>query len=179
MRAYLYGFILLEQRESHDSGQTVSLEELNAMGVQYQRLDGSKEENLAAISALCKERKYMTRDDITISPALIPDYEEKIKSFFVEHIHEDEEVRYVLDGSGYYDNPYDEQQTQILARISNNVVKLNETLLEVNQKIEEINEMNSDLVAFSNIWNHYQRNASLYLASTNSIEPSMVTKRQS
>ncbi|KAJ2657173.1 1,2-dihydroxy-3-keto-5-methylthiopentene dioxygenase [Coemansia sp. RSA 1200] len=161
---------MLEQREAHDSGQTVSLEELNAMGVQYQRLDGSEEENLAAISALCKEREYMTRDDITISPTLIPDYEEKIKSFFVEHIHEDEEVR--------MKNPYDEQQTQILARISNNVVKLNETLLEVNQKIEEINEMNSDLVAFSNIWNHYQRNASLYLASTNSIEPSMVTKRQ-
>ncbi|KAJ1941221.1 Dual-specificity kinase, spindle pole body (SPB) duplication and spindle checkpoint function [Kickxella alabastrina] len=68
-------------------------------------------------------------------------------------------------------NPYDEQQTQILARITNNVVKLNDTLLELNQKIEEINEMNSDLVAFSNIWNHYQRNANLYLASTNSLEP--------
>ncbi|KAJ2416927.1 hypothetical protein GGF47_005359, partial [Coemansia sp. RSA 2524] len=39
-------------------------------------------------------------------------------------------------------NPYDEQQTQILARITNNVVKLNDTLLELNQKIEEINEMN-------------------------------------
>ncbi|KAJ1765956.1 hypothetical protein IW140_006325 [Coemansia sp. RSA 1813] len=75
-------------------------------------------------------------------------------------------------------NPYDEQQTQILARISNNVVKLNDTLLEVNQKIEEINEMNSDLVAFSNIWNHYQRNASLYLASTNSVESPIVSKQQ-
>ncbi|KAJ2806414.1 hypothetical protein H4R20_001702 [Coemansia guatemalensis] len=68
-------------------------------------------------------------------------------------------------------NPYDEQQTQILARITNNVVKLNDTLLELNQKIEEINDMNSDLVAFSNIWNHYQRNANLYLSSTNSMEP--------
>ncbi|KAJ1727854.1 hypothetical protein LPJ61_004356 [Coemansia biformis] len=68
-------------------------------------------------------------------------------------------------------NPYDEQQTQILARITNNVVKLNDTLLELNQKIEEITEMNSDLAAFSNIWSHYQRNASLYLLSTNSLEP--------
>ncbi|KAJ2887699.1 Dual-specificity kinase, spindle pole body (SPB) duplication and spindle checkpoint function [Coemansia asiatica] len=73
-------------------------------------------------------------------------------------------------------NPYDEQQTQILARITNNVVKLNETLVELNQKIEEINEMNSDLVAFSNIWNHYQRNANLYLASTNSLEPARAKK---
>ncbi|KAJ2759974.1 hypothetical protein IWQ56_005598 [Coemansia nantahalensis] len=66
-------------------------------------------------------------------------------------------------------NPYDEQQTQILARITNNVVKLNDTLLELNQKIEEITEMNSDLSAFSSIWSHFQRNASLYLASTNSL----------
>ncbi|KAJ2442279.1 hypothetical protein GGF42_007009, partial [Coemansia sp. RSA 2424] len=56
-------------------------------------------------------------------------------------------------------------------------VKLNETLLELNQKIEEINEMNSDLVAFSNIWNHYQRNANLYLTSTNSMEPAATAKR--
>ncbi|KAJ2473342.1 Dual-specificity kinase, spindle pole body (SPB) duplication and spindle checkpoint function [Coemansia sp. RSA 2322] len=55
-------------------------------------------------------------------------------------------------------------------------VKLNETLLELNQKIEEINEMNTDLVAFSNIWNHYQRNANLYLASTNSMEPAAVER---
>ncbi|KAJ2776265.1 hypothetical protein H4R18_005766 [Coemansia javaensis] len=68
-------------------------------------------------------------------------------------------------------NPYDEQQTRILARITNNVVKLNETLVELVQKVEDIVEMNSDLVAFSNIWSHYQRNASLYLASTNSLEP--------
>ncbi|ORX69502.1 hypothetical protein DL89DRAFT_293141 [Linderina pennispora] len=63
-------------------------------------------------------------------------------------------------------NPYDEQQTQILARITNNL----------NEKVEEINEMNSDLVAFSNIWNHYQRNVTLYLNSTKSLEPS--TKRE-
>ncbi|KAJ2816314.1 hypothetical protein FBU31_006624, partial [Coemansia sp. 'formosensis'] len=56
-------------------------------------------------------------------------------------------------------------------RVLSSLVKLNETLLELNQKIEEINEMNSDLVAFSNIWNHYQRNANLYLTSTNSLEP--------
>jgi hypothetical protein len=43
-------------------------------------------------------------DEINVSKAGMGDaYESKIKSFFEEHLHEDEEIRYICDGSGYFD----------------------------------------------------------------------------
>ncbi|KAJ1899367.1 1,2-dihydroxy-3-keto-5-methylthiopentene dioxygenase [Kickxella alabastrina] len=103
MRAYFYDNIDADQRELHDSGIPVSIEKLNSIGVFYRHLDGNAEEQQAEVEKLCIERSYKNRDEINISPTLLPNYEEKIKTFFSEHIHEDEEIRFIIQGSGFFD----------------------------------------------------------------------------
>ncbi|XP_014396029.1 PREDICTED: 1,2-dihydroxy-3-keto-5-methylthiopentene dioxygenase [Myotis brandtii] len=66
-------------------------------------LDADKYENDPELEKIRKERHYSWMDIVTISREKLPDYEEKIKMFYTEHLHLDEEIRYVLDGSGYFD----------------------------------------------------------------------------
>jgi 1,2-dihydroxy-3-keto-5-methylthiopentene dioxygenase len=49
------------------------------------------------------DRGYSYADIITVHPDHLPGYEEKVKSFFEEHIHDAEEIRYILGGSGFFD----------------------------------------------------------------------------
>ncbi|KAJ2725580.1 1,2-dihydroxy-3-keto-5-methylthiopentene dioxygenase [Coemansia sp. Benny D115] len=103
MRAYFYDNSDLDPREAHDSGEPVSIEDLGKIKVYYKQLSGTLSEQLEIVNQLCEERGYKNRDEIKISPELLPGYEEKIKVFFTEHIHEDEEIRFVMEGRGFFD----------------------------------------------------------------------------
>ena len=88
-----------DQREPHDSGKEVTAEYLSKLGVLYYNFSDEQD-----VDKLAAERSYKNRDVITVSPEKMGDiYEEKVKSFFHEHLHEDEEIRYIRDGAGFFD----------------------------------------------------------------------------
>jgi len=99
MRAYRFDNHQGDQRLAHDSGQAVGPDELETLGVLYRHLPA-----VADVDALALERGYRNRDEIFVSPERMGDvYEAKVRSFFEEHLHEDEEIRYIRDGRGYFD----------------------------------------------------------------------------
>ncbi|GAA5872126.1 hypothetical protein JCM8547_003814 [Rhodosporidiobolus lusitaniae] len=99
MLAYYFDDLEGDQRLPHHSGEDVSLDQLKRIGVLA--FPGVGEEEVERIA---KERGYKNRDEINVSKAGLGEvYEEKLKGFFKEHLHEDEEIRYILDGEGYFD----------------------------------------------------------------------------
>jgi len=99
MKAYWYDNLDGDQRLAHDSGKEVTVDELKKIGVVYHRIS-----DIHGVDKLAAERGYRNRDEIIVSPEKMGDvYEEKVKSFFHEHLHEDEEIRFVRDGHGYFD----------------------------------------------------------------------------
>jgi 1,2-dihydroxy-3-keto-5-methylthiopentene dioxygenase len=72
---------------------------LERVGVLYHHFP-----ELSGVDSLAHARGYKNRDQIVVSPENMGDlYEDKVKSFFSEHLHEDEEIRYIRDGCGFFD----------------------------------------------------------------------------
>ncbi|KAF9578477.1 1,2-dihydroxy-3-keto-5-methylthiopentene dioxygenase [Lunasporangiospora selenospora] len=104
MRAYLYDNLNTDCRLPHELEPSVpvSASELAASGVLYWKLDDNDFES--QIDRICLERNYKNRDQISVSKEGLGDlFDDKIKTFFAEHLHEDEEIRAILDGTGYFD----------------------------------------------------------------------------
>ncbi|XP_044745647.1 1,2-dihydroxy-3-keto-5-methylthiopentene dioxygenase [Coccinella septempunctata] len=95
-----------DQREEHHRNppKIISLSDLHAVsGVEYFKLNVESYDTDGILEKLKKSRGYTYEDEITCSKECLPNYEEKLKSFFQEHLHTDEEIRFVVDGSGYFD----------------------------------------------------------------------------
>ncbi|XP_050389633.1 acireductone dioxygenase [Patella vulgata] len=95
-----------DQRLEHktDPPQYVDLAELKKRtGIMYWEIDSDTYETNEELKQIRKEQDYSYEDEITITEQALPNYHEKLKIFFMEHLHSDEEIRYILDGSGYFD----------------------------------------------------------------------------
>ncbi|KAM4866718.1 acireductone dioxygenase [Thomomys bottae] len=86
-----------------EPSRPVGLAQLRGLGVLYWKLDADKYESDPELDRIRRERSYSWMDIITICREKLPNYEEKLKMFYEEHLHLDEEIRYVLEGSGYFD----------------------------------------------------------------------------
>lgn len=74
-------------------------EYLTRLGVLYHHCP-----SISLVDKIASERSYRNRDEIVVSPDNMgAAYETKVTAFFNEHLHEDEEIRYIIDGNGFFD----------------------------------------------------------------------------
>ena len=92
-----------DQRLPHrrEGDSDVSIEHLAKLGVLY--WSGITSPTDPVLDKIRSDRGYTYFDIINVCPEKLPGYEDKIKSFFREHIHYDEEIRYCVEGHGYFD----------------------------------------------------------------------------
>ncbi|KAG2302348.1 hypothetical protein Bca52824_030999 [Brassica carinata] len=94
-----------DQRLPHHPSpkELLTMDYLAELGVLYWKLNPENYENDSQLSKIRDERGYDYMDILDLCPEKVSNYEEKLKNFFTEHIHKDEEIRYCLAGSGYFD----------------------------------------------------------------------------
>lgn len=105
MRAWYMDGSAGDQREPHMTNPPlfVDLDTLKSLGVDYWKINAETYQQDSQLSEIRKSRSYDYEDQVICSPDKLPNYDEMIKKFFEEHIHSDDETRFVLDGSGYFD----------------------------------------------------------------------------
>jgi len=96
--------------------QPVDVAAMRALGLCYWKMDADtytypvksipwdpNEADDPRLKALRDDRGYSYADVLTIHPDFLPGFDTHVKNFFTEHIHDGEEIRYILGGSGFFD----------------------------------------------------------------------------
>lgn len=81
-----------------ETPEMLTHDDLRAIGVEYYRMDKLDED--PELEKLRHERGYTNFDVVNIT-AEFP--LEKLEQFYDEHLHDDEEIRLCMDGSGFFD----------------------------------------------------------------------------
>ncbi|KAL6564718.1 1,2-dihydroxy-3-keto-5-methylthiopentene dioxygenase [Orobanche minor] len=94
-----------DQRLLHHSNpkEFVSHDHLTDIGVLYWQLDPKIYENDKELQKTRQERGYNYMDLLDLCHANMENYEQQLRNCYIEHIHVDEEIRYCLEESGYFD----------------------------------------------------------------------------
>jgi len=105
-----------KEENRKEPNESVDVAFLRKLGIKYWKMDAEsytypvkaipwnpKDALDPRLIQLRDDRGYSYADIITVHPDHLPGYEEKVKAFFEEHIHDAEEIRYILDGQGFFD----------------------------------------------------------------------------
>lgn len=92
----------LQWLEPDDSHESLSSADLEAVGVLAERLALHSDAFQPTLDRLKAERGYVEQDIIELQPDT-PNLDALCAKFVGEHLHTDDEVRYVLEGEGIFD----------------------------------------------------------------------------
>lgn len=82
--------------------QPIGAAKLADEGIFYRQLPTDAADYAEPLAALCTERGYVAQDLVHLGTTT-PNLEPLLEKFFQEHLHTDEEIRFVLAGEGIFD----------------------------------------------------------------------------
>ncbi|CAG5136757.1 unnamed protein product [Candidula unifasciata] len=92
------------QIQSPDPSDVLTVEELRQKtGIECLTFDADTWETNPEYAELKRKRGYHYEDGLEISREALSNYDEMLHIFNTEHLHADEEIRFVTEGGGYFD----------------------------------------------------------------------------
>jgi 1,2-dihydroxy-3-keto-5-methylthiopentene dioxygenase len=85
-----------------ETGNNISAEELTSQGITYEQMPTEESVYKSPLEKIMKEKGYVTLDQVGMKPDM-PNFDALCQKFVGEHLHTDDEVRFVLQGSGVFE----------------------------------------------------------------------------